>query len=126
MTEIKLTKATSNDFANCVDIYNAEVSRGEYAPDLFYVSAKSNGYGLQRHDALTINGIDGAMMVLEMLLGEIEHCTNAMYEDGSDSDGYQQAYRVRKRMRKLMEQVLDAFPESETHPDRSENFRAYI
>lgn len=121
---IKLTKATWNDFANCVDIYNAEVSRGEYAPDLFYVSAKSNG--TSRYDALTINGLDGAMMVLEMLLGEIEHCTNAMYEDGSDSDAYQVAYRVRARLRKLMGQVLDLFPESETHPDRSENFRAYI
>jgi hypothetical protein len=33
---IKLSKATYTDFAIIVDIYNAEVDSGEYAPDLIY------------------------------------------------------------------------------------------
>jgi hypothetical protein len=120
---IKLTKGTYTDFANIVDIYNAEVDSGEYAPDLFYVSAKSNG--TSRYDALTINGIEGASMVCDSLIGEIEHCINSMYEDGSDSDGYQVAYRAKKRLQKLMAQVLDLYPALEIEPYSRENYRSY-
>lgn len=122
-TVIKLTKATARDFDAIVDIYNAEVNRGEWKADLFYVSAKSNG--TSRYDALTINGIDGAVMVCDSLVGEIDHCTNSMYEDGSDSECYQEAYRARKRLRALMAQVLELYPEVQAQKGNPYNYKGF-
>jgi len=110
MTAIKLSKATYNDFATCIDLYNAEVDNGEWQADLFYVSAKSNGSS--RSDYITINGVEGANMVLQLLVGEIEHCMNSMCEDGSYSEHYGEAYRAKRRLQKLKQEVQNAFPEA--------------
>jgi hypothetical protein len=109
-TTIKLTPKTASDFGTCIDIYNAEVSRGEYAPDLFDLVGNN----------LVIKNTDGAILVLEFITGEIEHCHEVMDTPWE----YQEAYRVKKRLQKVIVAVCDAFPDWETHPDKQFDYRA--
>jgi hypothetical protein len=116
---IKLTKGTARDLDNIVDIYNAEVDSGEWKPDLFEVKYEN------KTAHLIINSIDGAVMVCDSLVGEIDHCTNSMYEDGSDSECYQEAYRARKRLRALMAQVLELYPEAQAQKGNPYNYASF-
>jgi hypothetical protein len=98
ITSIKTTKTTLQDLYGAYDIYDAEVSRGEYEPELWDIDESSNTILLDR--------AKGAAMFLDCLYGEIMQCHNAM---DCEPETYHIAYRMIKRMRKLETLVLEKF-----------------
>jgi hypothetical protein len=99
-TPIKTTKKTIEDLSGAYDIYDAEVSSGEYEPELWDIDESSN--------TILLDHAKGAAMFLNCLNGEIQVCENVMYEE---PESYGIAYRMIKRMRRLEAIVLEKFGE---------------
>lgn len=97
-TPIKTTKKTLEDLYGAYDIYDAEVSSGEYEPELWDMDESSN--------TILLDHAKGAAMFLDCLNGQIQHCENTMYEE---PESYGICYRMIKRLRKLETIVLEKF-----------------
>ena len=104
-TPIKTTKKTLQDLYGAYDIYDAEVSSGEYEPELWDIDESSN--------TILLDHAKGAAMFLNCLNGEIQVCENVMYEE---PESYHIAYRRIKRLRKLEALVLEKFGDQIDNP----------
>jgi hypothetical protein len=97
--QVKLTKKTAEDLGGAFDIYDAEVSSGEYKADLWEIDESNT---------LLLEGAEGAAMFLSCAFGEVMNCYRPM-SDFIDRDDYNRAYRMRKRITKLMQEVEDSY-----------------
>jgi len=97
-TPIKTTKKTIEDLYGAYDIYDAEVSSGEYEPELWDIDESSK--------TILLDHAKGAAMFLNCLNGEIQNCENTMCDE---PESYGIAYRRIKRLEKLEALVLEKF-----------------
>jgi hypothetical protein len=95
----KITKKTQEDLYGAYDVYDAEVSSGEYKADL---------WDIDESNTLLIDGAEGAAMFLGCAHGALMNCDEAM-SDYFDSKSYGEAYRAHARITKVMHQVLDVY-----------------
>ncbi len=95
----KVTKATQQDLYGAFDIYDAEVSNGEYKADL---------WDIDEPNTLIVDGAEGAAMFLGCAHGELMLCNEVMNDYAGTLD-YGRAYRAHARITKVMDQVLDFY-----------------
>ena len=95
----KITKKTQEDLGGAYDLYDGEVSSGEYKADL---------WDIDESNTLLIDGAEGAAMFLSLAHGELMNCNNAMDYNWDRAD-YGRAYRAHARITKVMDQVLEAY-----------------
>jgi hypothetical protein len=95
----KITKKTQEDLGGAFDIYDAEVSMGNYKADL---------WDIDESNTLLIDGAEGASMFLGCAHGELDNCNNAM-SDYYEKKDYARAYHRHARITKVMEQVLEVY-----------------
>ena len=98
-TTLKITKKTQEDLYGAFDIYDAEVSTGEYKADL---------WNIDEANTLLINGPEGAAMFLGLAHGELMLCNEVMNDYAGTVD-YGRAYRSHARITKVMEQVIEIY-----------------
>ena len=96
---VKLSKKTAEDLGGAFDTYDAEVSSGEYKADLWEIDESNT---------LLIDGAEGAAMFLSCAFGEVMNCDRPM-SDFIDRDDYNRAYRMRKRITKVMQEVEQSY-----------------
>jgi hypothetical protein len=95
----KVTKKTQEDLYGAFDIYDAEVSMGNYKADL---------WDIDEPDTLLVDGAEGAAMFLSCAHGELDTCNEAMGDYMYPTD-YGRAYRAHARITKIMEEVLAVY-----------------
>lgn len=95
----KITKKTQENLGGAFDIYDAEVSRGEYKADL---------WDIDESNTLLIDGAEGAAMFLSCAQNELDICKETM-ADYYDKKDYARAYHMHARITKVMEQVLEVY-----------------
>jgi len=98
---IKTTKKTTEEISGALDTYHAEVSSGEYKANLWDIDNLTN--------TVLINGVEGAAMFLNCLDSDFYLCETAMYQACGDSKEYGIPYRMKARLTKVHDQVVECF-----------------